>query len=79
MAKPPTTTTEPRPRAVDVLVNVAELALSYKYPDRVATISEMSRTVSIASRLLRFSNLEEKIEVENQVVLALAKKRQLIN
>jgi hypothetical protein len=51
MAKTPTTT-EPRAKAVDVLVNVSELAL-----DRVATISEMSKTVSTASRLLRFSNL----------------------
>ena len=65
--------------AVDVLVNVSELALTYKFPDRVATISEMSRTVSTASRSLRFSNLDEKIETENQVVLTLAKKRQLIS
>lgn len=78
MAKTPTTT-EPRPKAVDVLVNVSELALTYKFPDRVATISEMSRTVSTASRLLRFSNLDEKIETENQVALTLAKKRQLIS
>jgi hypothetical protein len=78
MAKTPTTT-EPRPKAVDVLVNVSELALTYKFPDRVATISEMSRTVSTAYRLLRFSNLDEKIETENQVVLTLAKKRQLIS
>jgi hypothetical protein len=78
MAKTPTTT-EPRPKAVDVLVNVSELALTYKFPDRVATISEMSRTVSTASRLLRFSNLDKKIETENQVVLTLAKKRQLIS
>jgi hypothetical protein len=73
------TQAEARPRAIDVLVNVAELALSYKYPDRVATISEMSRTVSIASRLLRYSNLDEKIELENQVIMVLAKRRQLIN
>ena len=57
----------------------SELALTYKFPDRVATISEMSRTVSTASRLLRFSNLDEKIETENQVALTLAKKRQLIS
>ena len=79
MAKASTTSTEPRPKAVDVLVNVVELTLNYKFPDRVPTISEMARTVSVASRLLRFSNIDEKIELENQVVLVLAKKRELIH
>jgi hypothetical protein len=32
-----------------------------------------------ASRLLRFSNLDERIETENQAVLALARKRQLVS
>ena len=65
--------------ALDVLVDVTELALTYKYPDRTPTISDMARTVSTASRLLRFSNLDDRIETENQVVMALAKKRQLVS
>ena len=80
MAKAPVQSTQPeRPRIIDVLVGVTELVVSYKYPDRTPTISDLARTVSIASRLLRFSNLDEKIEIENQVVLALAKKRELIH
>jgi hypothetical protein len=35
--------------------------------------------VNVASRLLRFSNIDERIEVENAAVLALAKKRQLVS
>lgn len=72
-------TVEQRPRAVDVLVNVTELALSYRYPDRPVTLSDVARTISTASRLLRFQNLDEKIETENQAVLVLAKKRELIH
>ena len=39
----------------------------------------MARFVSTACRLLRFSNLDEKIETENQAVLALARKRQRVS
>jgi len=39
----------------------------------------MARLVSAASRLLRYENQEERIEVENATVLALAKKRQLVS
>jgi hypothetical protein len=76
MAKASVTTE--RPKLVDVLVGVTEIALEYRYPEKAPTISEMARTVSTASRLLRFSNLDERIETENAAVLALAKKRQLL-
>jgi hypothetical protein len=35
--------------------------------------------VSTASRSLRYDNVDERIEVENATVLALAKKRQLVS
>ena len=76
-AKP--TTTDERPKALDVLVGVTEIALSYRYPEKTPTISDMARTVSTASRLLKFSNLDERIETENLAVLALARKRQLVS
>jgi hypothetical protein len=76
--KQPAKTVE-QPKALNVLVDVTELALAYRYPDRAPNISDMARTVSSASRLLRFTNLDEKIEVENQAVLALARKRQLVS
>jgi hypothetical protein len=41
--------------------------------------TDMARTASTASRLLRFSNLDERIETENLAVLALARKRQLVS
>ncbi|MGO9400784.1 MAG: hypothetical protein ACLP19_23515 [Xanthobacteraceae bacterium] len=68
-----------RPKPVDVLVGVTEIALAYRYPEKMPTISDMARTVSTASRLLRFSNLDERIETENQAVLALARKKQLVS
>jgi len=76
-----------RPKALDVLVGVTELALTYRYPERAPTryperaptLADMARVVSTASRLLRFSNLDERIETENLAVLALAKKRNLVN
>jgi hypothetical protein len=73
-----TTTTE-RPKALDTLVSVTELVLTYRYPERAPNISDMARTVSTASRLLRFSNLDERIETENLAVLALARKRQPVS
>ena len=79
MAKASTTTTEPRPRAIDVLVGITDIVLAFRFAERTPTLSDMARIVSTASRLLRFSNLDERIEVENQAVLALAKKRELIH
>jgi hypothetical protein len=73
------TTTAERPKALDTLVSVTEIALAYRYADRMPTLSDMARVVSTASRLLRFKDLDERIEVENQVVLTLARKRQLVS
>ena len=67
------------PKALDVLVGVTEIALAYRCPEKTPTISDMARTVSTASRLLRFKDLDERIETENLAVLALARKRQLVS
>ena len=37
------TTTDERPKALDVLVGVTEIALAYKYPERTPTLSDMSK------------------------------------
>jgi hypothetical protein len=81
MAKAPvqSSTQAERPKPLDVLIGVTEIALEYRYANRTPTISDMARVVSTASRLLKFSNLDERIEVENLAVLALAKKRQLVS
>ena len=78
MKQPVKTTAAERPKAVDVLVEVTELALSYRYHDREPTISDMARVVSTASRLLRFSDLDERITSENAATVTLARKRQLL-
>jgi hypothetical protein len=78
MAKTPTPAAE-RPKAVDTVVTITETAIAHRYADRSPTLAEMARVVSTASRLLRFSNLDERIETENAAVLLLAKKRQLVS
>jgi hypothetical protein len=68
-----------RPKAVDALIDITERAIAFRYTDRTPTISDVARVVGTASRLLRYDNIDEKIEVENATVLALVKKRQLVS
>jgi hypothetical protein len=74
-----TTVTAERPRAVDTIIAITEQALGYRFVERTPTLSDVARVVSTASRLLRFTDLDERIEVENAAVLQLAKKRQLVS
>ena len=76
MTKP--TATE-RPKALDVLVAIIELVIPHRYPDRDPSLSDIARLASAASRVLRFSNLYERIEVENRATLLLAKKLSLVS
>ena len=80
MAKPSVVTvgTE-RPKAAETLVGIIELAIAYRFPDRQPSLNDMVRMVSSASRLLRYEDQEQRTEVENAAVLALAKKRQLVD
>jgi hypothetical protein len=77
MAK--STATAERPKAVDTLMGITEQALAFRFTERTPTLSDVARVVNTASRLLRFSNLDERIEVENATVILLAKKRQLVS
>jgi hypothetical protein len=82
MAKPTVierTTGAEQPKAVDTLVDITEIAIAFRYVDHTPSLSDMVRLVSAASRLLRYANQKERIEVENSAVLALAKKRQLVH
>ena len=76
MAKTPATE---RPKALDVLVAIIELVIPHRYPDRDPSLSDIARLASAASRVLRFSNLDERIEVENRATLLLAKKLSLVS
>jgi hypothetical protein len=56
--------TEPRPKALDVLVGIVDIVLTFRFAERTPTLSDVARVVSTASRLLRFSNLDERIETK---------------
>jgi hypothetical protein len=62
-----------------VLVNIIDVALPYCYPDRNPSLSDIARLASVASRVLLFSDLDERIETENRAVMAIAKRRQLVS
>ena len=79
MAKPPVTTVTERPKAVDTLVDITERAIAFRFADRTPSLNDMVRMVSTASRLLRYADQDERIEVENATVLGLAEKRQLMS
>jgi hypothetical protein len=76
MAKAPVTE---RPKALDTLVAIVDLVIPHRYPDRDPSLSDIARLTSTASRVLRFSNLDERIETENRATLLLAKKLQLVS
>ena len=71
--------TEQQPKAVDALVGITEQAIAFRFADRAPGLNDIVRVVSTASRLLRYDNVDERIEVENAVVLQLAKKRELVS
>jgi hypothetical protein len=76
MAKP--TSTE-KPRAVDCLIGIVEQAIAFRFTERSPTIGDLARVVNTASRLLRFADVDQRIETENAVTLAVAKKLQLMS
>jgi hypothetical protein len=76
MAKTPATE---RPKALDTLVAIVDLVIPHRYPDRDPSLADVARLTSAASRVLRFSNLDERIETENKATLLIAKKLQLVS
>ena len=76
MPKVPTTE---KPKPVDVLTSLTEQVLAFRYADKTLTLADMARVVSGASRLLRFGDLDERIEYENAALMQLAKRRQLVS
>ena len=76
--KLPAKTTE-QPKAVDALIGIVDLAIPYRFPSRIPTLSDLARLVSSASRVLHVRDLDERISVENAAVMVLAKKRGLVS
>ena len=71
--------TAERPKALDTLIVITEQAIDFRYGDRKPTLVDIGRVVIAASRVLHVKDLDERISVENAAVLAIAKKRELIN
>ena len=67
------------PPNAEALIGITEQAIAFRFAEKTPTLSDVVRVVSTASRLLRYVDSDERIEVETAAVLALAKKRQLVS
>jgi hypothetical protein len=72
--KQPAKASAEQTKTLDVLVEISDLAVGHRFVDRTPKLVDVARAVALASRLLRFSDVDERIEIENAAVLALAKK-----
>ena len=78
MSKPTKQQTEhSQPKAVETSVQLTEIAL--RFHDDKPNLGTVSRIAGRASRLLRISDLDERISVENAATVALAKKLSLLD
>jgi hypothetical protein len=68
-----------QPKTLDVLVDITDLAIAHRFVTKTPKLVDVARAVALASRLLRFTDVDERIETENAAVLALAKKRSLLS
>lgn len=69
-----------RPKAVEVLAAITEIAMQFRTgPEQSPTLNEIARITGQASRLLRITDLDEKISVENAATVQLAKKHNLMS
>jgi hypothetical protein len=67
-----------KPKATDTLIAVTEAVLAYRGDER-PTLSLIARIINRASRLLRISDIDERMESENAATLSLAKKLRLVS
>jgi hypothetical protein len=68
-----------KPKAVETLIGVVEQAIAFRFVERSPTIGDLARLVNTGSRLLRFSDVDERLSVENATTVALAKKLALMS
>ena len=67
-----------RPKAVDTLVNVVEIVLQHRGEDR-PRLTTVARVTNRASGLLRYDNMDERLETENAATIVVAKKHGLMS
>jgi hypothetical protein len=71
-------TNSEKPKAVDTLIEIAELVLKYR-ADAKLRLAVVARVINRASGLLRYDNIDERLEVENGATVQLAKKLGLVS
>ena len=76
--KQPVKPTE-QPKALATLVAIVDLAITFRYPEKTPSLSDVARVVGASSRVLHIRDLDERISVENAAVMEIAKKRSLVN
>ena len=62
---------------VEALVSITKAALQYRGMDK-PNLAEIGRVIDKASRLIRISDLDERLELENRAAVQVAKELGLI-
>jgi hypothetical protein len=68
-----------QPKALDALIGIVDVAIAFRFAERVPTLSDLARVVAASSRVLHIRDLDERISVENSAVMVLAKKRNMVS
>lgn len=76
--KQPAKPTE-QPKALATLVSIVDLAITFRFPEKTPSLSDVARLVGASSRVLHIRDLDERISVENACGMEIAKKRSLVN
>jgi hypothetical protein len=76
--KQPAKPTE-QPKALATLISIVDLAITFRFPEKTPSLSDVARVVGASSRVLHIRDLDERISVENAAVMEIAKKRSLVN
>jgi hypothetical protein len=77
MKQPVKTTEQPKP--LDALIGIVDVAIAFRFAERVPTLSDLARVVAASSRVLHIRDLDERIATENAAVMVLAKKRGMVS
>ena len=64
-----------QPKALAILVSIVDLAITFRFPEKTPSLSDVARLVGASSRVLHIRDLDERISVENACVMEIAKKR----
>jgi hypothetical protein len=77
--KQPAKATEQPTKALDALIGIVDVAIAFRFAERVPTLSDLARVVAASSRVLHIRDLDERISTENAAVMVLAKKRGMVS